>query len=161
MMASRAVSSVLRAAVRSPIVLPCRAQSVAAATTQINAEERYRRSLCEQPPTLITSLPSGLRVASEDTGMETVTIGFWIDAGSRVENASNNGMAHFFEHMAFKGTKNRGQSQLAVEVENMGAQLNAYTSREHTVFYCCSLREHMPDVSKFARIGVPMLSVKF
>ncbi|XP_065194790.1 mitochondrial-processing peptidase subunit beta-like isoform X2 [Sycon ciliatum] len=55
-------------------------------------------------------------------------------------------MAHFFEHMAFKGTRNRTQAHLAVEVENMGAQLNAYTSREQTVFYCSALRERMPEV---------------
>ena len=83
--------------------------------------------------------------------METVTVGFWIDAGSRVENQKNNGMAHFFEHMAFKGSKLRRQHELSVEVENMGAQLNAYTSREQTVFYCRALREQLP-------VAVEMLS---
>merc|ERR1712128_418922 len=55
--------------------------------------------------------------------------------GSRYETAKNNGVAHFLEHMAFKGTKNRTQTGLEMEVENMGAHLNAYTSREQTVFY--------------------------
>ena len=144
-MACRAASSVLRAAARLPSYSPSRSSSAAAAVKSLN--EQYRSKLLEQPPTLVTSLESGLRVASENTGSETVTIGFWIDAGSRVENSSNNGMAHFFEHMAFKGTENRSQSSLAAEVENMGAQLNAYTSREHTVFYCCCLKEKMPSVS--------------
>jgi processing peptidase subunit beta len=54
---------------------------------------------------------------------------------SRYENDKNNGVAHFLEHMAFKGTKNRNQGQLELEIENMGAHLNAYTSREQTVYY--------------------------
>ena len=62
-------------------------------------------------------------------------VGLWIDAGSRFENEKNNGVAHFLEHMAFKGTKKRSQTDLELEVENMGAHLNAYTSREQTVYY--------------------------
>ena len=52
----------------------------------------------------------------------------WIDAGSRAETAENNGTAHFLEHLAFKGTTKRTQQQLELEIENMGAHLNAYTS---------------------------------
>ena len=58
----------------------------------------------------ITTLSSGLRVASETTPFaETATVGVWIDAGSRYENAANNGTAHFLEHMSFKGTKASGR----------------------------------------------------
>ena len=58
----------------------------------------------------VTTLPSGLRVASETTPFaETAVVGVWIDAGSRFETAANNGAAHFLEHMAFKGTKVRTQ----------------------------------------------------
>merc|ERR1712012_892680 len=70
-----------------------------------------------------------------DSGAPTATVGLWIDTGSRYENAANNGVAHFLEHMAFKGTSKRTQTGLELEVENMGAHLNAYTSREQTVFY--------------------------
>jgi processing peptidase subunit beta len=73
----------------------------------------------------------------------------WIDAGSRYENANNNGVAHFLEHMAFKGTAKRSQTDLELEVENMGAHLNAYTSREQTVFYAKCLSK---DVSKAVEI---------
>jgi processing peptidase subunit beta len=59
----------------------------------------------------------------------------YIDAGSRFETAANNGTAHFLEHMAFKGTTTRTQGALELEVENMGAMLNAYTSRELTTYY--------------------------
>ena len=52
----------------------------------------------------------------------------WIDAGSRAETDKTNGTAHFLEHLAFKGTGNRSQQQLELEIENMGGHLNAYTS---------------------------------
>jgi mitochondrial-processing peptidase subunit beta len=68
----------------------------------------------------------------------------WIDAGSRYETEKNNGAAHFLEHMAFKGTKNRTQKQLEVEIENMGAHLNAYTSREQTVYYAKVFKNDVP-----------------
>ena len=63
------------------------------------------------------------------------TVGVFIDAGSRYENAKNNGVAHFLEHTLFKGTGKRTRVQLEKEIENIGGQLNAYTSREQTVFY--------------------------
>lgn len=62
-------------------------------------------------------------------------MGVWIDTGSRYENEKNNGVAHFLEHMSFKGTARRTRQQLEQEVENIGGHLNAYTSRESTVFY--------------------------
>lgn len=96
------------------------------------------------PPTQTTTLDNGLRVATEDTGEPTATIGLWIDAGSRCENEDNNGVAHFLEHMAFKGTAKRSQVDLELEVENMGAHLNAYTSREQTVFYAKCLSKDVP-----------------
>ena len=87
------------------------------------------------PETKITYLKNKLCIASEDSGIPTTTVGLWIDAGSRFETEKNNGVAHFLEHMAFKGTQKRSQTDLELEVENMGAHLNAYTSREQTVYY--------------------------
>lgn len=87
------------------------------------------------PATQLTVLDNGIRVATEDWNAPTATVGLWIDTGSRYETAANNGVAYFLEHMAFKGTAKRTQTQLELEVENMGAHLNAYTSREQTVFY--------------------------
>uniref|UniRef100_A0A915PHI9 Mitochondrial-processing peptidase subunit beta n=1 Tax=Setaria digitata TaxID=48799 RepID=A0A915PHI9_9BILA len=87
------------------------------------------------PETRVTSLSNGFRIATENSQLSTTTVGVWIDAGSRFENDENNGVAHFLEHMAFKGTMKRSQSALELEVENMGAHLNAYTSREQTVYY--------------------------
>lgn len=104
----------------------------------------FRAALVNVPPTEVTQLDSGLRVASEDSGSQTATVGLWIDAGSRYEDARNNGVAHFLEHMAFKGTAKRSQTDLELEVENMGAHLNAYTSREQTVFYAKCLSRDVP-----------------
>merc|ERR1719318_357036 len=95
----------------------------------------YEQALLNVPETQITKLENGLRVASENSGIPTATVGLWIDAGSRFENEKNNGVAHFLEHMAFKGTSKRSQMDLEFEVENMGSHLNAYTSREQTVYY--------------------------
>ncbi|XP_063978792.1 mitochondrial-processing peptidase subunit beta [Diachasmimorpha longicaudata] len=100
--------------------------------------------LINQPPTKTTTMESGMRVASEDTGAPTATVGLWIDAGSRCETDKTNGVAHFMEHMAFKGTAKRSQTDLELEIENMGAHLNAYTSREQTVFYAKCLSQDVP-----------------
>lgn len=93
--------------------------------------------------TEVTTLPNGLRVATERSfaECETLTLGVWIDAGSRYEHATNNGVAHFLEHMAFKGTKKRAQRELEEMIENMGARLDAYTSREQTVYYAKLFRK--------------------
>ena len=102
-------------------------------------------SLPAQQPTMVSTLPNQMRVANESTGGDTATVGVWIDTGSRYETDANNGVAHFLEHMAFKGTAKRSQLQLEMEVENMGAQLNAYTSREQTVYYAKVLKKDVPQ----------------
>uniref|UniRef100_A0A3Q2YSV0 Mitochondrial-processing peptidase subunit beta n=1 Tax=Hippocampus comes TaxID=109280 RepID=A0A3Q2YSV0_HIPCM len=112
------------------------------------------------PETKVTALENGLRVASEDSGLSTCTVGLWIDAGSRYENERNNGTAHFLEHMAFKGTRKRSQLDLELEIENMGAHLNAYTSREQTVYYAKAFSKDLPraveilaDIIQNSRLG--------
>lgn len=83
-----------------------------------------------------STLSNGLTVASElMPGTKTATVGVWINAGSRADNPKSSGTAHFLEHLAFKGTTKRTQLNLELEVENMGSQINAYTSRENTVYY--------------------------
>merc|ERR1711881_715770 len=99
------------------------------------SNKSLKEYLLNVPPTETSIIGNGMRVATDDSGAPTATVGLWIDTGSRYETAANNGVAHFLEHMAFKGTAKRSQTQLELEVENMGAHLNAYTSREQTVFY--------------------------
>ncbi|EEH09782.1 mitochondrial processing peptidase subunit [Histoplasma capsulatum var. duboisii H88] len=92
-----------------------------------------------------TTLSNGLTIATEySPWAQTSTVGVWIDAGSRAETNATNGTAHFLEHLAFKGTNKRSQHQLELEIENMGAHLNAYTSRENTVYYAKSFNADVP-----------------
>lgn len=80
-------------------------------------------------------------------------VGVWIDAGSRYEDPCTNGVAHFLEHMAFKGTKKRTQTQLELEVENMGSHLNAYTSREQTVYYAKCFSKDLANCEGVGGVG--------
>ncbi|KAK5049485.1 hypothetical protein LTR84_004414 [Exophiala bonariae] len=92
-----------------------------------------------------TTLSNGLTIATEHSPWaQTSTVGIWIDAGSRAETDKTNGTAHFLEHLAFKGTGRRDQHQLELEIENMGGHLNAYTSRENTVYYAKSFNSDVP-----------------
>jgi len=109
-----------------------------------SASPSYDQLLHNLPETRVTTLSNGLRVATEDYGLPTCTVGIWIDAGSRFETEKTNGTAHFLEHMAFKGTSRRSQTDLELEVENMGAHLNAYTSREQTVYYAKAFSKDLP-----------------
>ncbi|XP_076917279.1 putative mitochondrial-processing peptidase subunit beta, mitochondrial [Bidens hawaiensis] len=93
-------------------------------------------NILKYPETRVTTLPNGLRVATESNlSSQTATVGVWIDAGSRFETDETNGVAHFLEHMIFKGTDKRSVRDLEEEIENMGGHLNAYTSREQTTYY--------------------------
>jgi len=103
-----------------------------------------QQAILNVPETKLTKLENGLQICSEDSGIPTCTVGLWMDVGSRYENDKNNGVAHFLEHMAFKGTATRNQHQLELEIENMGAHLNAYTSREQTVYYAKAFASDMP-----------------
>ncbi|KAL3475872.1 Metalloenzyme, LuxS/M16 peptidase-like protein [Aspergillus californicus] len=95
--------------------------------------------------TQATTLSNGFTIATEySPWAQTSTVGVWIDAGSRAETDKTNGTAHFLEHLAFKGTSKRSQHQLELEIENMGAHLNAYTSRENTVYYAKAFNNDVP-----------------
>ncbi len=84
----------------------------------------------------ITTLPSGLTVLTERMDrVETISFGAYIGAGTRHEMAAENGVAHFLEHMAFKGTASRSAIDIAEAIENVGGHINAYTSREQTAYY--------------------------
>ncbi|OLL23114.1 putative mitochondrial-processing peptidase subunit beta [Neolecta irregularis DAH-3] len=98
------------------------------------------------PQTQTTTLKNGFTIATEYSPYaQTATVGVWIDCGSRNETLQNNGTAHFLEHLSFKGTKNRSQQQLEMQIENMGAHLNAYTSRNaQTVYYSKSFKDDVP-----------------
>ncbi|WP_299784870.1 pitrilysin family protein [uncultured Marivita sp.] len=91
------------------------------------------------------TLPNGFRIVTEHMpGLESAAIGIWVTAGGRHERPEQNGIAHFLEHMAFKGTETRSALQIAEAIEDVGGYINAYTSREVTAYYARVLRN---DVS--------------
>lgn len=90
----------------------------------------------------LTTLSNGFRVVTEHMpGLKSAAIGVWVNAGGRHERAEQNGIAHFLEHMAFKGTTRRTAQQIAEEIEDVGGYINAYTSREMTAYYARVLAE--------------------
>src|SRR5271170_124696 len=93
----------------------------------------------------VSRLANGLRVATDTVQtVDTASLGIWVDVGTRDEPAEINGVAHFLEHMAFKGTERRSALAIAEEIEAVGGHLNAYTSRESTAFYARVLKEDTP-----------------
>ncbi|CUW41325.1 specific processing protease [Magnetospirillum sp. XM-1] len=89
-----------------------------------------------------TRLNSGLKIVTDpmDT-VETVSLGVWVDAGTRHEPVEINGVSHLLEHMAFKGTARRSALDIAEEMDAVGGHLNAYTARDHTAYYAKVLKE--------------------
>jgi len=73
----------------------------------------------------------------------SVTLGVWVKVGSRNEHPEENGISHFLEHMFFKGTSKRTSKDIAVEIDSLGGELNAFTTRESTTFYVKVLDEHL------------------
>jgi len=93
----------------------------------------------------LTTLANGLRIITDDIpGVVTATLGLWVEVGTRHESADVNGISHFLEHMAFKGTTTRSAKKIAEEIENVGGHLNAYTSRENTAYYARVLENDVP-----------------
>lgn len=89
----------------------------------------------------LTTLANGLRIVTERMpGLASASVGVWVLAGGRHERLEQNGIAHFLEHMAFKGTKTRTALQIAEAIEDVGGYINAYTSREATAYYARVLK---------------------
>lgn len=89
-------------------------------------------------------LANGLRLASVRLpGFSSVAVGVFVRAGSRHEPAELNGISHFLEHMAFKGTARRSARDISFEAERLGASINAYTAKDHTAYYLLGLAEHL------------------
>ncbi len=91
------------------------------------------------------TLANGVRIVSEHMpGLQSAAIGIWVTAGARHERIEQNGIAHFLEHMAFKGTSRRSALQIAEAIEDVGGYINAYTSREVTAYYARVLQNDVP-----------------
>ncbi len=93
-----------------------------------------------------TVLSNGLRVITEKIpSVRSITLGVWIDVGSRNETKDINGVSHLIEHMLFKGTKNRSSKEIASSLESIGGSLNAFTSKEQTCYIARVLDEHLKE----------------
>ncbi|HUK57394.1 MAG TPA: pitrilysin family protein [Nitrospiria bacterium] len=90
-------------------------------------------------------LDNGIRVVTEEIPfVKSVSLGIWVEVGSRDETVDEAGLSHFAEHMFFKGTHRRSARQIAQEMDGLGGELNAFTSRETTAFYANVIDEHLP-----------------
>jgi len=98
----------------------------------------------------IITLPNGLRIVIDQVKtVETVAIAVFVNTGSRNESPEINGISHFLEHMAFKGTTTRNAKQIAEQFDNIGGKINAYTSREKTVYYAKVLKQDAEFATEF------------
>ena len=108
-----------------------------------------------------TDLPAGVRVLTEHMpGVRSVTVGIWAGVGSRDESPRLAGASHYLEHLLFKGTKRRTAQQIAEEMDAVGGELNAFTSKEYTCYYARILDRDLPlaidlltDIVREARIA--------
>lgn len=95
----------------------------------------------------LVRLPNGVRVAFDPMpGLATCALGVWVRVGARWEAPDQNGVAHLFEHMAFKGAGGRDAKAFAEAIENLGASMNAATGYERIAYYARTLGEHAPAV---------------
>ena len=92
-----------------------------------------------------TVLDNGIRIVTHDMpDHRSVSLGIWVENGSRHESAAENGISHFIEHLLFKGTERRTAAQIAEEMDAVGGVLNAFTSKENTCYYAKVLDENLP-----------------
>lgn len=91
----------------------------------------------------VTTCQNGVRIVSEQIDyVRSLSVGIWVNAGSRYETPEENGITHFIEHMLFKGTQSRSARQIAEEFDRIGGEINAFTSKEHTCYYAKVLDHH-------------------
>ncbi len=86
--------------------------------------------------------------------VKSVSLGIWVNTGSRNEAKKESGISHLIEHMFFKGTQKRSAQEIAIEMDSLGGELNAFTSKEATTYYIKVLDEHLPK-------GIELLSDLF
>ena len=133
--------------VQVPSKPPARYETIASMSTVTATLEPPATASTPHPTRNIrkTILPNGLLVLTEQMPhMRSVSMGAWIDSGSRDEPAEENGLSHFVEHMVFKGTTSRSAQDIAREVDSIGGNLDAFTGKESVCFNIKVLDENMP-----------------
>jgi len=97
------------------------------------------------PMVVAETLPGGFRLVTETMPhVRSVTVGVWLTRGSRHESDAQSGVAHFVEHMLFKGTASRTAQQIAQAIDSIGGQLDAFTAKEYASYYIKVLDDHVP-----------------
>jgi predicted Zn-dependent peptidase len=92
-----------------------------------------------------TVLDNGIRIVSREMpDTRSVSLGIWVENGSRHESRPQNGISHFIEHLFFKGTEQRSAARIAEEMDSVGGVLNAFTAKEYTCYYAKVLDENLP-----------------
>ena len=92
-----------------------------------------------------TILPNGLTILTEAMpNLKSISLGVWLKKGSRHEREADNGISHFIEHLVFKGTMKRSAQEIALVIDRIGGQVDAFTGKEYTCFYFRALDEHLP-----------------
>ncbi len=95
------------------------------------------------------TLANGMKIIGEvNNANKSCAVGFFVNTGARDETPAESGVSHFLEHMMFKGTPKRSSMQITFDMGNIGAQANAYTSQENTVYYSSILPEYLPDIQE-------------
>ncbi len=93
-------------------------------------------------------LPNGVRLVHEKMpGMRSCTLGLWVESGARHEPEALCGISHYIEHMLFKGTESHTAAELAAAFDAIGGQVNAFTTKEHTCYYCRTLDIHLQQAA--------------
>lgn len=111
----------------------------------------------------LITLENGLRVFfDEKKELRSATVGIWVASGSREENEKNNGISHFIEHIVFKGSRKRSAFEIAEGMDEIGASVNAYTTKEFTFFYTRALDYHIEEAADilFDMVRYPRLDEK-
>ena len=112
---------------------------------QITAHTSVAPASTGERDILTTTLPNGIKVITEAMPhVRSVSVGIWVSSGSRRENAEENGLSHFIEHMLFKGTANRSAEDIARSVDSIGGNLDAFTAKEMVCYNTKVLDEHLP-----------------
>lgn len=95
-----------------------------------------------------TTFDNGVRLVTQQVpGMHTISLGIWVSNGARQEESATNGVAHFIEHLLFKGTERRNARQISREIDSLGGALNAFTGHEYVCYYAKALTRFLPQVA--------------
>src|ERR1700681_4783818 len=107
--------------------------------------QRFCTAVLPNPIIVRDALDNGIRLVTESMGhVRSVSLGVWLTSGSRHESDEESGIAHFVEHMLFKGTATRSADDIAQAVDSIGGQLDAFTAKEYASYYVKVLDEHLP-----------------